>query len=250
MGAALLSARAIMRVGTGLVTCHVPRCGYQILQLGFPEAMCKVDTHRYVNTQVADLSPYQAIGIGPGLGTDSMTAALLRDLLQRATVPLVLDADALNLLAADRSLFDLVPPGSILTPHPGEFRRLFKDQYDPDDEGARSQVQWKFAGSRGLTVVYKTGQTLIADPAGRLYRNTTGNPGMATAGTGDVLTGILTGLLAQGYAASDAARLGVYLHGLAGDLAAESTGQEFLLAGDVITHLGMAFTRLRAGEEE
>ncbi|MEO0734210.1 MAG: NAD(P)H-hydrate dehydratase [Bacteroidota bacterium] len=243
MGAAIIAGRAILRSGAGKLTCHVPRSGYEIMQIGFPEAMCSIDPHRYRTTEVGDLDGYQVIAAGPGLGTEAMTAAALADVLERTDQPMVLDADALNIIAEQPDLLDLVPRHSILTPHPKEFSRLFGQA---DHDFARWQVQRKLAREKGIYIVLKTGYTAIATPAGDLYLNPTGNPGMATAGTGDALTGVITGLLAQGYVPEVAATLGVYLHGLAGDLAADELGQEFLLAEDVVQHLGKAFAHLRA----
>ncbi|NJC24847.1 NAD(P)H-hydrate dehydratase [Neolewinella antarctica] len=241
MGAAVIAARAVLRAGAGLVTCHVPRSGYEIMQISFPEAMCTVDAHWYQTTGVGDLSQYATIGIGPGLGTEQLTAAALRDVLTRYAKPLVIDADALNLIAQSPSLFALIPKGSILTPHPKEFERLFGKTAD---SFARWRVQGEAAKRNELVILLKTNHTTIATPTGKIYVNTTGNPGMGTAGTGDALTGILTGLLAQGYEPATAATLGVYLHGLAGDLAAEALSQEFLLAEDVVNHVGAAYQEL------
>ncbi len=242
MGAAIIAGRAVLRSGAGLLTCHIPRSGYEIMQISFPEAMCKVDAHRYHLTKTGPLTAYQAIGVGPGLGTAAVTAEGLRDLFTRYDRPMVIDADALNLISKSPDLLDLVPKNSILTPHPKEFSRLFGATAD---DFARTQVQREIAQSKQLVLVLKTGFTSIATPSGDVFFNPTGNPGMGTAGTGDALTGILTGLLAQGYEPTVAARLGVYLHGLAGDIAAASLGQEFLLAEDVVNNLGRAFARLR-----
>jgi NAD(P)H-hydrate epimerase len=243
LGAAILSAQAILRSGAGLVTVHLPRCGYEVLQLAFPEAMVSVDKHRQVFSTPPPLSSFRAIGVGPGLGQDELTAKGLRELLETANVPLVLDADALNILAAHPEWLTLLPTESILTPHPGEFSRLFGPQAD-------SFASWECLRSRaqtyGIYLLLKGGYTVLATPEGELYFFTVGNPGMATAGAGDVLTGILTGLLAQGYSSFAAASLGISLHGLAGDLAAEAEGQESLLAADIIGHLGRAFTTLKA----
>ncbi|OAV45652.1 bifunctional ADP-dependent NAD(P)H-hydrate dehydratase/NAD(P)H-hydrate epimerase [Lewinella sp. 4G2] len=242
MGAAVLAARAVLRSGAGLVTAHVPRSGYEIMQIAFPEAMCTVDAHRYHATEVGDVNPYATIGIGPGLGTKNLTVKLLSNLLKRYDRPMVLDADALNILGQHQELFDEVPKGSILTPHPKEFQRLFGDT---TDSFARWQVQREMAVHWGIYIVLKTGYTTIATPEGKIYANPTGNPGMGTAGTGDVLTGLLTGLLAQGYDSKSACLLGVYLHGLAGDLAAEDGTQQFLIAEDVINNLGAAYRELQ-----
>ena len=242
MGAAVIAARAVLRSGAGLVTCHVPRSGYEIMQISFPEAMCSVDAHRYHFTEIGPMDVYRAVGIGPGLGKADLTAKALENLLRRYERPMVLDADALNIVAEHPQLLDLIPKQSILTPHPKEFERLFGSTAD---SFARWRVLSEMARSRGLIILVKTAYTSIGAPDGRIYLNTTGNPGMGTAGTGDALTGILTGLLAQGYAPLEAAKLGVYLHGLAGDIAAEVLTQEFLLAEDVVNHLGAAYRRLR-----
>ena len=242
MGAAILAARAVLRSGAGLVTCHVPRSGYEILQISFPEAMCTVDAHRYHTTEVGDLEKYRTIGIGPGLGQKNLTAKAVEDVLRRYDKPMVIDADALNIISQNLDLYELIPRNSILTPHPKEFERLFGTA---DDDFARWRVQREWAKEHGIIVVLKTGYTTIALPEGKVFVNPTGNPGMGTAGTGDALTGILTGLLAQGYDPAIAALLGVYLHGLAGDLAAETGSQPFLLAEDVVNHIGKAYLELQ-----
>ncbi|MEM1319498.1 MAG: NAD(P)H-hydrate dehydratase [Bacteroidota bacterium] len=241
VGAAVLAAEACLRAGAGLVSLHAPACAYPILQTALPEAMVSIDANEQHFSQLPDLQPYKAIGCGCGLGTAAATADALGQLLSQATGPLVLDADALNIIAAAPELLALIPKGSILTPHPGEFRRLFGDF---SDDFARNQKQRALAAQYGFVLLLKGAHTAIAAPDGQCYFNSTGNPGMATAGSGDVLTGILTALLAQGYAAIDAARLGVYLHGLAGDKAAARLGQESLIARDLIAHLGAAWQAL------
>ena len=243
MGAAIICARAVLRAGAGLVTTHLPRSGYQIMQIAFPEAMCSIDTHRYHFTEVNGVQKYAVVAVGPGIGQAKATGAGLLALLEATGAPMVLDADALNLIAEHPAWRTHIPPGSILTPHPREFERLFGKA---EDDFHRWAVQQKMARELGVYLLLKTGYTTIATPAGQLLYNSTGNPGMATGGTGDALTGILTGLLAQGYPAGEAARLGVYLHGLAGDMAAYELGQESLLAEDVVSHLGKAFIRLRS----
>ncbi len=243
IGAATLAARAILRGGAGLVTVHLPRCGYEIMQISFPEAMCMVDPHRYVFSQAPEsLAAYQAIGVGPGLGQDPLTQTALHDLLEHADKPLVMDADALNLLGEQPEWWPLLPENSILTPHPKEFERLFGTA---KNDFSRLDLLRDRAREHRCIIVLKTGHTTIAAPDGRLFFNSTGNPGMGTGGTGDVLTGIITGLLAQGYAPLTAARLGVYLHGSAGDLAAAALTQESLIAEDVIGHIGAAIRALR-----
>lgn len=242
VGAAILCSRAVLRAGAGLVTVHAPRCAYEIMQIAFPEAMIKTDRHRFVLTEIGPIDTYRAIGIGPGIGTNDCTAEALKELIDRAEVPLVVDADALNILGQHPDYQAKLPEGSILTPHPKEFERLFGKT---ENDFARLELLRNKAKELGVVIVLKTGATTIASPDGQLYFNGSGNPGMGTAGTGDVLTGILTGLLAQSYTPVAAARLGVYLHGLAGDIAAEELEQESLIAEDVITHLGKAFRRLK-----
>lgn len=242
VGAAVISARSIMRAGAGKLTCHLPGCGYQIMQTAFPEAMCRADKAERCITKVQAPTEYAVVGVGPGLGQDPRTAKMLKKLLHQCERPLVIDADALNLLAENPDWWPLVPKGSILTPHPKEFERLFGKQ---EDDFARWRVQSRVAKQRGIVLVLKTGYTSIATPNGDLYFNNTGNPGMGTAGTGDALTGILTGLMARGYDSVDAARLGVWLHGLAGDLAVKKTGLESMVASDLVDHLGEAFLEIQ-----
>lgn len=233
MGAAVLAARACLRSGVGLLTLHVPACGYAVLQGTVPEAMCLTDennTHQTAFSQ--QVAPYSAIGIGPGLGQHPDTAAFLRAFLSLENLPpLVLDADALNLLSQDPSLLGLVPENTILTPHPREFERLLGHGWGNDYE--KLDALRAFCQKHRLVVVLKGRHTAVCSPEGKLFFNTTGNAGMATGGTGDVLTGILTALLAQGLGPLDAARLGVYRHGEAGDRAVSGRGMVGLTAGDL-----------------
>jgi len=240
MGAATLSARACLRGGAGLLTCHIPRCGYSILQTALPEAMILTDEDEKINTSLPwDLTGYSSIGIGPGIGTGARTKNLLEDLLRRYPKSLILDADALNILARDPFLFTLLPPYSILTPHPKEFERLFGPAAN---DFARLELAREKAKEYQCVIVLKGHHTFIAMPGGKGYFNSTGNSGMAKGGSGDVLTGILTALLAQGYSAGETAILGVYLHGLAGDLAAEVFSRESMLPSDLTEQLGRAFS--------
>lgn len=246
IGAAILAAKAGMRSGTGLMTIHAPKCAYEILQIAFPEAMVSVDEHQFVLSGLReDLSKFSAIGIGPGLGTNELTVSALTELLRSADKPLVIDADALNILSGQPSRLANLPRQSILTPHPKEFERLFGATHTGWE---RLGLLVRKATELGVFIILKGGNTAIACPDGQCFFNTTGNPGMATAGSGDVLTGILTGLLAQGYLPKQACLLGVYLHGLAGDVAAESLQQESLLASDITTCLGRAFQMLKSFE--
>jgi len=242
IGAAVLAAKSCLHSGVGLLTCHVPGCGYTILQSSVPEAMVLTDFNSSFNTKIeTDLSVYKAIGIGPGLGQASETKQLVHHLLVAAKQPIVIDADALNILAASPQWLSLLPSESILTPHPKEFARLFGETAN---EYERINKAVEKAKELNCVIVVKGHHSFIATPGGKGYFNNTGNAGMATGGTGDVLTGILTGLLCQGYAATEAAILGVYLHGLAGDLAATVLSQEAMTAGDLTTYIGQAFLQV------
>jgi len=233
-GAALLSARACLRSGVGKLSVLTPDCNRPILQLGVPEAI--VATEATVHP-----TNYDAVAVGPGLGQSPEAAELLHSLLSEARQPLVLDADALNLLAIHPEWWPLVPAESILTPHPGEVARLTGPWTDRSQCICHCQ---QLATERHLTVVCKGGPTVVCLSDGQLTTNETGNPGMATAGAGDVLTGIIVALLARGYAPREAARMGVWLHGAAGDSAAQLLGQESLVASDLVAHLPQAFKEL------
>jgi ADP-dependent NAD(P)H-hydrate dehydratase / NAD(P)H-hydrate epimerase len=243
MGAATLSGRACLRSGAGLLTCHVPICGYAILQTSLPEAMILTDADEKIQTGFpGELETYSVIGIGPGIGQDPRTRRFLNDLLGRTKKPMVVDADALNILSSDPSLPPLLPPYSILTPHPKEFDRLFGSSANDFE---RLQLAAKQAKKHQCVIVLKGHFTFIAMPGGKGYFNSTGNAGMAKGGSGDVLTGILTALLSQGYSPGEAAILGVYLHGLAGDLAAAELSEESMLPSDLTDQLGKAFLSLQ-----
>lgn len=238
MGAAVLSARACLRAGSGLLTMHVPASGNTIIQTAVPEAMTSMDQHEHFFSAAPDFMPYTAVGIGPGLGQDKKTVVALTKVLESCDKPLVLDADALNILAANRELIHLLPKGSVLTPHPKEFERLagtWKNDFE------RLQKQVDFAGKTGAVILLKGAHSSIASPEGSVFFNNTGNPGMATAGSGDVLTGIITGLLAQGYSGLNSAIIGCWVHGLAGDKAALQKGRISLIASDLTDNLPDAF---------
>jgi ADP-dependent NAD(P)H-hydrate dehydratase / NAD(P)H-hydrate epimerase len=185
-----------------------------------------------------DLTKYDAIGIGPGIGTASETKAMLREILDAYRSPLVLDADALNIISSQKDFLQLIPKGSVLTPHPKEFERLFGKT---NNDFERIELALQKAKELQVVIVLKGHHSLIATPDGKGFFNSTGNAGMATAGSGDVLTGIITGLLAQGYSSVEAAIFGVYLHGAAGDIAAKKHSKEAMLAGDIVESLGEAF---------
>lgn len=241
MGACVLAARAAMRAGTGLLTVHVPAAGYSIIQSTVPEAMASVDGSHNVFSVVPDLLDYDSIGIGPGIGKHADTVKAMGELLESYQKPMVFDADALNILSENGELQEKVPAFSVLTPHPGEFRRLVGEWTDDFDKLSKGR---SLAKRLNTVVVLKGAHSMIFDPGGKVYFNSTGNPGMATGGSGDVLTGILTGLLAQGYLPLEATLLGVFLHGLAGDKAASDLGKASMIASDIIEYLPQAFRRL------
>ena len=232
MGAAVLASKACLRTGVGLLSVHVPEIGYSIIQTTVPEAMTITHT-------IDDYKKYTAIGIGPGLGTTVIAKNLITDLFKNSeNNKLVFDADALNMLSVQQELLAQLPSQSILTPHPKEFERLFGKC---ENDFQRMETTLQKAAQHNCFIVLKGHHSFIATPNGKGYFNNTGNSGMATGGSGDVLTGILTGLLAQGYTAEESCLLGVYLHGLAGDIAAEKLSQEAMIAGDIIEFLGDAF---------
>lgn len=242
MGAAVMAAQAAMRAGLGLLTTHVPGSGLTIIQSSVPESMASVDVNERHLTTLPSPEDFDAVGIGPGIGLHAETKRAFEKLLQQSKTPVVVDADAITLLANHPSLLLLLPSQSILTPHPGEFKRLVGD-WTNDFE--RLEKQKKMSKQTSSIIVLKGAHSSITTPDGDVYFNSTGNPGMATAGSGDVLTGILTSLLAQGYNSREAALLGVYLHGLAGDLAAHKMGEISLLATDIIHSIPEAYRILR-----
>ncbi|MFN8286254.1 MAG: NAD(P)H-hydrate dehydratase [Chitinophagales bacterium] len=248
IGAATLSVKAALRSGTGLVTAMVPECGYEIMQVANPEAMISAYPRPLANKErelltpsylETDLSKYSAIGVGPGIGTESGSAQFLVDLFLLYKKPMVVDADALNILAGHKKFLEKLPENSILTPHPGEFKRLAGEW---KDDLEKLELQRNFARKHKVVVVLKGAHTTIVTPEGKLYFNSTGNAGMAKGGSGDVLTGVISALLAQGYTAEEAAMVGVYVHGLAGDYAATDLGKTALTAGDIIRYLPKAFS--------
>lgn len=243
MGAAVLSSEACMRAGAGLLTTHIPQKGYPVLQTAVPEVMCSIDRAENTFSEVPDLEPYNAIGVGPGIGMEKETQEALKMLIQNTSIPIVFDADAINILGENKAWLSFLPPKCIFTPHPKEFERLVGKSNNAFE---RDQMQREFSMKYNAFVILKGYSTAISWPDGRSCYNSTGNPGMATGGSGDVLTGIILGLLAQGYDTTQSCVLGTYLHGLAGDLASESLGYEASLARDIIGHIGYAYQRLEA----
>lgn len=241
-GAAILSAKACLRSGAGLLTCHVPKSSYDVMQTTIPEAMVMTDFNSSFITKIEDdLTKYKAIGIGPGIGTAKETKMILYEIFENFSNPVVVDADALNIMASAKELLNLIPSNSILTPHPKEFERLFGESANDFD---RIRLASEKSIELNVNIILKGHHTLIARPDGQSFFNMTGNAGMATAGSGDVLTGILTSLLAQGYCSAETATLGVYLHGLSGDIAAEKKSMEAMISGDIIDFLPDAFLSL------
>lgn len=240
IGAAVMASRACLRSGVGLLHTHTPGTGMQILQTAVPEAMLSIDPDEHCFSKVPDLAMFSAIGTGPGIGFDDKTKRALKLLIQNTSLPLLFDADAITILGENRTWIPFVPKNSVFTPHPKEFERLVGPTRD---DFHRNQLQREFCVKYGVYVVLKGAHTCTCTPDGTCYFNSTGNPGMATGGSGDVLTGLILGLLAQRYSPRDACILGVYLHGLAGDLAARKLGMEAMIAGDIVEFIGKAYKK-------
>jgi len=241
IGAVALSAKAALKSGCGLVTTYIPECGYNVVQTYFPEAMLLTNGDRHITDIAFDLN-VKAIGIGMGLGQEPETQQAVFDFLKRQQASLVIDADALNILSYNKEWLKLLPENTILTPHPKELERLmgsWKDDFE------KIEKLTAFAKEYTIIVVAKDAFTMIAF-GDTLYINSTGNSGLATGGSGDVLTGILTGLLAQSYSPHDAAIFGVYLHGLAADVGVCDTGRQAFTASDIISYLGPAYLKIEA----
>lgn len=234
MGAAIMAAKACLKTGPGLVTLNTDECFFNAVHIAVPEAMC------VTRTEEIDAEKFTTIGIGPGIGTDDISAALLFQTLENLPKPMVLDADALNILSQHKDWLNKIPAGSIITPHPKEFERLFGKT---NNDFEKMEIALAASKKYPFTIVLKGHYTLIASNGEALF-NTTGNAGLAKGGSGDVLTGMLTALLAQGYKATQAAMLGVYLHGLAADIASQNIAVESILASDVIDHISDAFLQL------
>lgn len=237
-GAVILSARAALHSGCGLVTCYTPSSLRAIIQSAFPQAMCIADESKTVLENFKPSFSFNAIAIGMGMGTALKTVRVLEKLFASSKSPLVLDADSLNIMSYNKKLLSKIPPDSILTPHPKEFERLF-GKYDNDFE--RLKLLQKNAKKLNVIIVLKDAYTAIALPNGKIFFNRLGNPGMATAGSGDVLSGIIASFIAQGYSPENAAVLGVYIHAWAGDIAAEQYSQSYITAQEIIEALAKVF---------
>jgi len=240
MGAAVLSAKACLRSGVGKLTCYICKTGYDILQTSVPEAMCKTFGNTFIK-DAKNFKEFDVIGIGPGLGKHPSHKELMQNLFRNFKKPVVIDADALNILSEYPSLYKSIPAHSIITPHPKEFERLFGKS---DSDFDRIKLALLKAKELNIFIILKGHFTLIATPGGKGYFNSTGNAGLATPGAGDVLTGIITGLIAQKYSPLHACILGVYIHGLSGDIAAIKLSEEALIAGDIINYLGEVFLKI------
>ena len=240
-GASILSAKACLRSGVGLLTVHAPIHNHDLLQTTVPEAMVHTDIHERYFAEPVELSRYKAIAIGPGLGQEEDTALAMMEQIQGISLPLVLDADAINILATHRNWLARIPKRSILTPHIGELERLTGKCMDTYER--LSKVK-ELAAYLQSYIIVKGAWTCIVTPEGHFHFNPTGNPGMATAGSGDVLTGILLALLAQGYNQEDACKLGVYIHGMAGDIAAEEMTEIGMTSSDIINALPAAWKKM------
>jgi NAD(P)H-hydrate epimerase len=244
LGASVLGARAALRTGIGLITCHVPGCGYQVIQTSVPEAMVRVDKNETHTSDIETTDTFDAVGIGPGIGTDPVTQNAFHGFLNNNQKPIVIDADGINILGLNKHWLSELHGETILTPHIREFERITESA---DNSYKRLEKQAEFASRYKCVVVLKGAHTSIATPQGNVYFNSTGNPGMATAGSGDALTGMILSLLSQGYSPENASVIGVYLHGLAGDIAAAKSGYESIIASDIIDNIGNAFLRMKNG---
>lgn len=241
MGAAILAAKSLLRSGAGLLTLCIPKAGYEIMQSSVPEAMVITQGDEFIDIHQLELKDYAAIGLGPGISTNSSVQKSVKYLFENFHKPLVLDADGLNIVAAHKDLVTLIPDDSILTPHPKEFQRLAGYSSSSFE---RFLLQRQFSKKNNLIVVLKGAYTCITTPSGEVYFNSTGNNGLAKGGSGDVLTGIISGFLAQGYTPLESALMGVYLHGFAADIAQSEVGEMAMIPSDVIHYLSHAFVGL------
>lgn len=237
IGASVMSAKACLRSGAGLVTVHSARYAMPVVQTSVPEAMFEPDRNEHYITDMTVHHSHQAVAIGPGIGTHDRTIDALENFLKTCETPLVLDADALNCMARRPQLLSLIPANTIITPHAGEFDRLFGEHEDSETRLKKAIDMAKFYN---IIIVLKGHYTATVRPTGKVYFNSTGNPGMATAGSGDVLTGVIAALLAQGFRPEHAATVGVFVHGLAGDIAVKENGEYGVMASDIANNCGRA----------
>lgn len=241
MGAAVLSANGAIRSGVGKITVHSPQCGYNVMQVSAPEAMFVADKHELIPTDLTPRHKYDAIAVGPGIGTHEYTIQALELFLKNTKQPIILDADALNCIALRPSLLNYIPTNSIITPHAGEFDRIFGEH--KSDE-ARLKKALDRAKRYGIIIVLKGRHTAVVRHDGKIFFNTSGNASLATAGSGDVLTGIMAGFLAQGYAPEIASLIAIYVHGIAGEISSETHGIFGVKSGDIANNVGCAIKQI------
>jgi hydroxyethylthiazole kinase-like uncharacterized protein yjeF len=241
MGAAVLATKSAIRSGAGLVTCHVPHLGYNIIQSSVPEALVSIDESDLMYTGINELEKFSAVAIGPGTNTKTNTKRGLLWLIENIKVPLVIDADGLNILSNNKEWLSQLPENTIITPHPKEFDRLTENHIT---HYQRFLSAVEFSKKYKLIVILKGANTSICNHDGTVWFNTTGNPGMAKGGSGDILTGMIVSLLAQGFSPLSASKVAVFVHGLAGDLALKKIGYHSMTASDIINKLGKAFKKI------
>ncbi len=241
-GAAVLAARAALRTGIGLITCHAPGSCCSVIQAAVPESMVRLDENDTMITSVTGTGIFSAVGAGPGIGTSEKTSEAIKRLLTGCSEPIVLDADAINILGSHKEFLSLIKPGTVLTPHLKEFERIAGEAGSGYE---RLMRQISFSEKYKCVVVLKGAHTSVTLPDGNVFFNSTGNPGMAKGGSGDVLTGIILSLLSQGYKAPEAAIIGVFLHGMAGDIAVRTISPESVIATDITENISTAFFELK-----
>ena len=241
MGAAVMCARATLRCGAGLATVHSAKSGYTILQTAVPEAMFEPDRNEHIITEMQPHHKHQVVAVGPGIGSNVHTIDALEHLLKTSEIPLLLDADALNCISKRPSLLTMLPPATVITPHVGEFDRIF-GEHNSDEERLKKAIE--VSRNYNIIVVLKGHYTMCVRPTGKVFVNSTGNPGMATAGSGDVLTGAIAAFMAQGYRPELASTIGVFIHGIAGDMATAHYGEAGVTASDIADYLGRAIKKV------
>ena len=238
MGACVLALRAALKSGMGLLTSYTAKKGEIIVQTSVPEAMIIIDNEM---DAISSFPPFSVVGIGPGIGTSKITINMLEDFFKNVNVPVVIDADAINIIASNKEILNFVPENSVLTPHPKEFKRLVGDYVD---SFKRIELQKELSKKYKINILVKGAYSTMTNSSGELFINSTGNPGMATGGSGDVLTGIITGLIGRGYSPFDAMIIGVFIHGYSGDISKGELGEESLMASDLIDNLPKSFKKI------
>ena len=241
MGACVMSCKASLKSGIGLLSVYVPKIGELMIQTSVPKAMVITDKENDYISSIPKLEVFNSIGLGPGIGLNKDTEKAIIKLIKVAKIPLVVDADAINIISKNKNILKFLPEGSVLTPHPKEFKRLMGTYKDSNQ---RIELQKKLSKKFKLNILIKGPFSMMTDINGNLFINSTGNPGMATGGSGDVLTGIITGLIGRGYKPFNAMIMGVYIHGLSGDISKKKLGEESLMATDLIDNLPKAFKKI------